>query len=103
MLQPKFEGKSDILKGFIYDCSNRCQFDRYTIVTREIAEFVGRDYTYGGDIRWTLENEIKFIVPVPEELSDKEPQLRRGSGRDESMNSSNERTSWQRTARQCTP
>jgi hypothetical protein len=36
------------LKGFIYDCSDGRQSDRYNVMTRDITEFVGRDdYTYG--------------------------------------------------------
>jgi hypothetical protein len=47
MPQPKFEGKCDGLKGFIYDCYDGHQTDRYSILMKDITEYVGRDYTYG--------------------------------------------------------
>jgi NTP pyrophosphatase (non-canonical NTP hydrolase) len=40
-------------------------------VTKEIAEFIGREYTCEGDIRWTVENKIKFVVPESAELPEK--------------------------------
>ena len=43
---PKFEGKCADLKGHIYDCSDVSQSDQYTKTTKEIAEYVGRTYTY---------------------------------------------------------
>jgi hypothetical protein len=51
-----------------HDCSDGRQSDRYTIVTKEIAEFVDRDYTHEGDIRWIVENRSKFTVLQPEDL-----------------------------------
>jgi hypothetical protein len=39
---PKFEGKCDNPKGHLYDCSDVCQSDQYTKMTKEIAEDVGR-------------------------------------------------------------
>jgi hypothetical protein len=35
---------------------------------REIAAYVSRAYTYGGDIRWSIENEKKYTVVVPEDI-----------------------------------
>jgi hypothetical protein len=58
--EQKFQGKCDSLKGFVYDCSDGKQSDRFNLVTKEIAEYVGREYQYGGDIRWTIENLEKF-------------------------------------------
>jgi hypothetical protein len=48
---PKFEGRCTDLKGHIYDCSDVRQSDQYTKTTKEIAEYVGRTYKYGGDAR----------------------------------------------------
>ena len=48
--QPKFEGKCDEIKGHIYDCSNSHQSDLFTKTTKEIKEYVGRTYKYGGDV-----------------------------------------------------
>jgi hypothetical protein len=42
--QPKFEGKCTDLKGHIYDYSNARQADLYAKTTKEIAEYVGKEY-----------------------------------------------------------
>jgi hypothetical protein len=52
--EQKFQSKCDSLKGFMYYCSDVNQSYRLNIVTKEIAEYVGREYPYGGDIRWTI-------------------------------------------------
>jgi hypothetical protein len=52
----KFSGKCDSLIGVVYNCSDGKQSDRFNIVTKEIAEYVGREYPYGGDILWTIQN-----------------------------------------------
>ena len=54
--QPKFEGKCDELKGFIYDCSDSRQADMYVKTTKEIAEYVGCTYKFGSDARLAIEN-----------------------------------------------
>jgi hypothetical protein len=53
--QPKFEGKCDELKGFIFDCSDSRQADVFAKTTREIAEYVGRSYRYGSDTRLAID------------------------------------------------
>jgi hypothetical protein len=52
---PKFEGKCPELKGYIYDAADSRQSDQFVKTTREIAEYVGRTYKYGGDIRLAVE------------------------------------------------
>jgi hypothetical protein len=68
--EPKFEGKYDGISGFVYDCSDGKQSDRFNIVTKEIAEYVGREYAYGGDIRWTIQNLKHYVEEEPEELGE---------------------------------
>jgi hypothetical protein len=63
--QPKFEGRCDEIKGFTWDCADGRNTDRYNISTKEIAQCMGHIYTYGGDVRWTIDNEPKFTVSVP--------------------------------------
>ena len=53
--KPKFEGRVTDLNGHIYDCSNYQQADTYTRTTKEIAEYVGRTYKFGSDIRLAIE------------------------------------------------
>jgi hypothetical protein len=66
----KFEGKCTDLKGHIYDCSDVRQSDQYTRTTKEIAEYVGRTFTYGGDARLSVENLALPTFPTP---SDPDP------------------------------
>jgi hypothetical protein len=58
--QPKparFEGRCDDLKGHtIYDCSDNRQTDGYTKTTSEIAEYIGRTYRHGADVRAAIEH-----------------------------------------------
>jgi hypothetical protein len=44
--QLKFNGRCEDIKGFVFDCANRKQADRYNIAIREIAAYVSRTYTY---------------------------------------------------------
>jgi hypothetical protein len=63
-----FSGKCDGLSGFVYDCSDGKQSDHYNIVTKEITEYIGREYAYGGDIRWTIMNLKHFEEEEPKDL-----------------------------------
>jgi hypothetical protein len=67
--EQKFSRKCDILSGFVYDCSDGKQSYRFNIVTKEIAEYVGREYPYVGDIRWTIQNLKLFKEEEPNELA----------------------------------
>ena len=66
---PKFEGRCEDLKGHIYDCSDSKQADMCTKTTREIAEYIGRTYKYGSDVRLAIEN---LEIPTIEEPEDPE-------------------------------
>ena len=63
---PKFEGKCEALKGHIYDCDPR-QADMYTKTTKEIAEYVGREYKYGSDVRLSIETMAEVTIPEPQD------------------------------------
>jgi hypothetical protein len=39
--EPKFQGKCDSLKRFIYDFSNGRQYNRYNLAMKDITEYVG--------------------------------------------------------------
>jgi Reverse transcriptase (RNA-dependent DNA polymerase)/Zinc knuckle len=64
---PKFEGKTDGLKGFIYDFGDPRQADWYTQTTREISEYVGRTMSYGYDITNAIINKTNPAIPEPPE------------------------------------
>jgi len=61
----KFEGKCDDIKGHIYDCSDARQSDLFVKTTKEVAEYVGRTYKYGGDIWLAVENLELSIINKP--------------------------------------
>jgi hypothetical protein len=69
--EPTFEGNYDSIKGFMYDCSDGRQSERYNLVTKEIAEYMGLEYTYGGNILWTIKNEAKSAAPELKDLKNK--------------------------------
>lgn len=62
---PRFEGKCPDLKGYIYDASDARQSDQFIKTTREISEYVGRTYKYGGDIRLAVETLIAPTITPP--------------------------------------
>lgn len=61
----KFDGKVEGLKGYIYDCSTPQDADRYVKTTKEIAEYVGREYHGGKDIKIAVERGKMPTIPVP--------------------------------------
>ena len=67
---PKFEGKCPELKGHIYDASDARQSDQFIRTTREISEFVGRTYKYGGDIRLAVETLTAPTLVPPADYGD---------------------------------
>ena len=67
---PKFEGKCPDLKGHIYDASDARQSDHFIKTTREIGEFVGRTYKYGGDIRLAVEKLSRPTMTPPDDHAD---------------------------------
>ena len=62
---PKFKGNSTDLEGYTFDFSDYKQADKYVSTIMTIAEYVGPEYKYGGDIRSTLENEVRITIPQP--------------------------------------
>ena len=46
----KFKGNSSDLEGYIFDCSDSKQADKYITAIMRIAEYVGAEYKYGGNI-----------------------------------------------------
>ena len=61
----KFKGNSSDLEGYIFDCSDSRQADKYITAIKRIAEYVGAEYKYGGNIRSSIENSKRFEIPMP--------------------------------------
>ena len=56
----KFKGDSSDLEGYIFDCSDSSQADKYITAIKRIAEYVRAAFKYGGDIRSSIENSKRF-------------------------------------------
>jgi hypothetical protein len=65
----KFKGNCAELYGYVFDCFDYRQADKYITNIKRIAEYVGAEYKHGGDICSTLENEVILTIPLPTELS----------------------------------
>ena len=65
-----FVGGIDDLKGFYYDCSSYKQADRFVTTSKEINDYVGKNYSNGGDVRHTLENGELMDIPNPTDPSE---------------------------------
>jgi hypothetical protein len=63
--EPGFQGRCDDLRGHVFDCSVGKQVDWYTVTMKEIAEYIGSDFTYEADIRWSLEHEEELWFQNP--------------------------------------
>jgi hypothetical protein len=63
--EPTFQGRCEDLRGHVFDCAVGKEADRYTVTMKEMAEYIGSNFTYGADIRWSLEHEKEFVVPKP--------------------------------------
>ena len=70
-----FEGNSSDLEGYIFDCSDSRQADKYMTAIKIIAEYVGAEFKYGGDIRSSIENTKRFEIPMPTAPSDNDTAL----------------------------
>ena len=61
----KFKGNSTALEGYIFDCSDSKQADKFITAIKRISEHVRTEYKYGGDIRSSIENSTRFAIPLP--------------------------------------
>ena len=62
----KFIGSCDDIKGHIYDYSSiNKNTDQYGKTTHAIADYVGRTYKYGGDVKMCLTKLEQIVIDVP--------------------------------------
>jgi hypothetical protein len=67
----RFKGQCEQLLGHIYGCGdNTRQVDTYTKTTREIWDYVGRTYKYGGDARIVVQTLTLPTIKLPEDPED---------------------------------
>ena len=65
-----FKGNSSDLEGYIFDCSDIRQANKYITAIKIIAEYVRAEFKYFGDIRSSIENYKRFKTPMPTAPSD---------------------------------
>jgi hypothetical protein len=73
--QVKFEGRCSDMKGNVYDCNDAKQTDQYSKTTKELADYVGRTYKYGGDMRQAILSLTVPVIQEPQEPDDEENRL----------------------------
>jgi hypothetical protein len=61
----KFKGNCTELAGYVFDCADYKQADKYMTNMKRIAEYVGTEYKHGGDIRSTIEHEAIIAIAQP--------------------------------------
>jgi hypothetical protein len=64
----RFEGKCPDLKGLTFDCAEGRDTVSYNLSIKELALYTGRTFTYGADLKWTIEHEKMFIAPKPGDI-----------------------------------
>ena len=73
--QPKssvgFKGGIEELRNQYFDCTSYLQADQFITTSKAICEHVGRTYQDPGDIRATLDNMTRIIIPMPQDPADK--------------------------------
>ena len=62
---PRFKGNSHDLEGYMFDCSDNKQAAIFVHTMKRIAEYVGTEDRNGGDIRATIEQDVRFAIPMP--------------------------------------
>jgi len=71
----KFVGGNTNLSGRIFDVTSRDAVHQFSETIKAIADYVGQEYTHGGDIRYMIENLIDYNFVRPENPEDEEDQF----------------------------
>jgi len=61
----RFKGNCSSLEGQIFNCSDYQQADKYQTTVKRISEYVGSEFKHGGDMRSSIVNQTKIVVPLP--------------------------------------
>jgi hypothetical protein len=68
----KFTGGNTSLQGKVFEISARDAVHQFTETVKAIADYVGQEYTHGGDIRWMVENFQDYNFQRPENPANNE-------------------------------
>ena len=74
-ISQKFKGNSSDIEGYIFDCSDIRQADKYITAIKRTTKYVGAEYKYGGDKRSSIENYKRFEIPIPTAPDDNDTAL----------------------------
>ena len=72
-----FKGNSIALEGYIFDCSDSKQANKFITAIKRILEHVGTEYKYRCDICSSIENSPRFLIPLPVVTADTAINLKR--------------------------
>ena len=72
--QVQFEGICDDLKKHIFDCGQTKMTEKYSMTIKEIADYVGREYHHGDDVRKSVE---RLKDSTFTEINDPDPSARK--------------------------
>ena len=61
----KFKGNSTALRGYIFDCRDSKQADKFITTVKRISEHIGTEYKYIGDICSSIKSSTRFAIPLP--------------------------------------
>jgi hypothetical protein len=71
----KFVGGNTSLAGRIFDISSKDAVHQFSETVKAIADYVGQEYTHGGDIRYMIENLEDYNFTHPANPADEEDQF----------------------------
>jgi hypothetical protein len=62
----KFVGGNTNLQGKVFEISSRDAVHQFAETVKAIADYVGQEYTHGGDIRYMIEKmeDYNFVRPA---------------------------------------
>jgi hypothetical protein len=61
----KFKGNCVKLEGYVFDCADYRQADKYVTNMKRIDKHIGAEYKQGGNMHSTVENEVPQQIPIP--------------------------------------
>ena len=78
--RPKFEGRTEGLRGYIYDCGEGRQADQFVKTTEELARYIGASFKdYPKDARHVVERmelpRLRMPPPPSEDADESERQI----------------------------
>jgi hypothetical protein len=64
----KFIGGNQNLSGKTFEVTNREAIHQFSETLKAIADYVGQEYTHGGDICYMIENLVEYRFVRPQNL-----------------------------------